>query len=322
MPTEQHAPPARPDLNAGAPRTAGDAPTAAAPLTADDLLIVADPADPVAAEVAAYLAEHGRRAVTLDPFDAAQLFTVEVRSRAADGGTADERPDQADAQVGAQVMVSVVPPVPMFLRVPELADAAASFDARFQYQECVAQLWAAAALTDAPVVNRPTSRAFGGALSESAALTERRAGEPAGSVEVFAATFPDPAEQVDESWWVRDAVTGHTAVWPGRPSGGGPYRARWSAADPAFEVVVVLGADAWRCTTAEIDDLELTARSVALAGRLGLTLAVVVWRVDADGGRARLVEVDPFPGVQLLRMVWLGLGPRLLALLFGDGAVR
>ncbi|MBL7500110.1 hypothetical protein I6A84_11955 [Frankia sp. CNm7] len=294
-------------------RTEPAARPAAPALTADDLLIVADPEDPVAAELTAYLAEHGRRAVTLDPFDAAQLFTVEVHSR-----PAGDPARLADGDAGAQVVVSVVPTVPMFLRVPDLADAAASFDARFQYQECVAQLWAAAALTDAAVVNRPTSRAFGGAVSDSAALTERRAEEPAGSVEVFAATFPDPAEQVDEGWWVRDAVTGHTAVWPRRPDGDGPYRARWSAADPAFEIVVVLGADAWRCTTAEIDHLELTTRSVTLAGRLGLTLAAVVWRVDADGGRARLVEVDPFPGVELLRMTWLGLGPRLLTLLFGD----
>ncbi|EFC83440.1 hypothetical protein [Parafrankia sp. EUN1f] len=297
-------------------RTEPAMPPVAHNLTADDLLIVADPEDPVAAELTAYLAEHGRRAVTLDPFDAAQLFTVEVRGRASGDG---DRGGEAGDGVGGQAVVSVVPEVPIFLRVPELANAAGSFDARFQYQECVAQLWAAATLTNAPVVNRPTSRAFGGALSYSAALTERRAGEPAGSVEVFTARFPDPAVQVDECWWVRDTITGHSAVWPGRPSGDGPYRARWSVSDPAFEVVIVLGADAWRCTTAEIDHLELTARSVTLAGRLELTLAAVVWRVDADGERARLVEVDPFPGVELLRMAWLGLGPRLLAMFFGEG---
>jgi hypothetical protein len=284
-------------------------PAATPACAAGDLLIVADPADPVAAELTVYLAEHGRRAVTLDPFAAAQLFTVEVTTRAA-----------GDGDAARDVDVQVRPRMPMFLRVPELGGPAATFDARFQYQECLAQLWAAAALTDAPVVNRPTLRGLGGAVTSSAALTEQRAGAPAGSVEVFASSFPDPAEQAGDRWWVRDQVTGHTAAWPGRPGGDGPYRARWSAADPAFEAVVVLGADAWRCTTAEIDHLGLPERSVELASRLGLALAAVVWRVDDDGAGAALVEIDPFPGVELLRMAWLGLGPRLLAFLFDEEA--
>ncbi|CAJ59546.1 MULTISPECIES: hypothetical protein [Frankia] len=265
-------------------------------LDEDDLLIVAEPDDAVASFVAEYLDEVGRRAVVLDPFHAAQLFTVAVSGRSA----------------------LVTPRVPMLLRVPPppVVGAGARPDAQFQYQECVALLWAAAALTDLPVVNRPSVVAFGSAVSGSAALTDMAAGQPVSSIEVFSSTYPDPARQTDEAWWVQDAVTRETARWPQPPAAGGPFRARWSAADPVFEVVVVLAGSAWRCTTAEIDDLDLPGRSLAVVERLGLTLAALIWRVGDDGGSAHLVDVDPFPGLDIVRMTWLGLGPHLLTVLF------
>ncbi|MCM3921014.1 hypothetical protein ND748_04895 [Frankia sp. AiPs1] len=269
-------------------------------LTEDDLLIVAEPDDAVASFVAEYLDEVGRRAVVLDPFHAAQLFTVAVS-----GGSA-----------------LVTPRVPMLLRIPPppVVSAGARHDAQFQYQECVAQLWAAAALTDLPVVNRPSVVAFGTAVSGSAARTDLAAGQPVSSVEVFSSTYPDPARQTDEAWWVQDTVTRQTTRWPQPPAAGGPFRARWSAADPVFEVVVVLAGAAWRCTTAEIDDLDLPGRSLAVVERLGLTLAALIWRVGDDGASAHLVDVDPFPGLDMVRMTWLGLGPHLLAVLFPGSA--
>ncbi|MGH3720500.1 MAG: hypothetical protein ACRDRI_16975 [Pseudonocardiaceae bacterium] len=215
------------------------------PHEAGDLLIVAAPDDPVAVEMRDYLAEHSRRAVVLDPFDAAQLFTVSVRNG----------------------MACVEPEVPLFLRLPAPPSPRPSFDAEFHYHECLAQLWATAAL-------------------------------------------------MREQWWVQDSGTMATAAWPQRPPGGGPFRARWSDVDPAFEVVVVLDDHAWRCTTAELARLRLRERSIALAAELGLTLAALTWRIDAGGTVGRLVNVEPFPGLELLRMVWFGLGPHLLTVLF------
>lgn len=259
-----------------------------------DLLVVADSDDEVAVELAGYVAEHGRLALILDVFDAAQLFTVTVR----DG------------------VVRVDPEIPLFLRFPPLPVPRLSFDAEFHYSECLAQLLAAAALTSAPVINRPAPCSVAGLASPSAALTELRAGEPHGGVELFTSRFPVPGAPAGEQFWVEDLGTLRTSRWPERPSGAGPYRARWSDSDPAFEMVVVLGDHAWRCTTVDLDHLGLEQRSAAVAQALGLTLAAIVWRVSSDLMQAHLVNVEPFPGLEQLRMAWLGLGPCLLKALF------
>jgi hypothetical protein len=258
-----------------------------------DLLIVATPDDPVAIETRDYLAEHSRRAIVLDPFDAAQVFTVGVRNG----------------------MACVEPEMPLFLRLPAPPSPRPSFDAEFHYHECLAQLWAAAALMRSPVINRPTVQSLGSRVSYSAALTEFRAAEPVGYVEVFSSSFPDPVGEGGEQWWVQDSGTMTTAAWPQQPQGKGPFRARWSAADPVFELVVVLDDHAWRCTTAELGHLRLRERSIALAAELGLTLAALTWRIEPDGAVGYLVHVEPFPGLEILRMVWFGLGPQLLAML-------
>jgi hypothetical protein len=259
-----------------------------------DLLIVADPADTLAVELAGYVGEHGRSARVMDVFDAARLFTVTVR-----GSTAAVEPD-----------------LPVFLRLPPPPARRVSFDAEFQYNECLAQLWAACALMAAPVINRPAMQTVAGRTSPSAALTELRAGEAPCGVEVFSSRYPEPADPHGEQFWVEDQGTLRSSPWPERPEGTGPYRARWSDAVPAFEIVIVLCERAWRCTTVDIDHLGLEQRSVAVANALDLSLAAVVWRVTAGASEARLVNVDPFPGLEQLRMVWLGLGPRLLEVLF------
>jgi hypothetical protein len=259
-----------------------------------DLLIVADPADAVAVELAGYVGEHGRSARIMDVFDAARMFTVTVRGTKA----------------------QVEPDLPVFLRLPPPPARRVSFDAEFQYNECLAQLWAATALMSAPVINRPAPQTMAGRTSPSAALTELRAGEARCGVEVFSSRYPVPVAPQGEQFWVEDLGALRASPWPERPVGTGPYRARWSDANPAFEMVIVLRERAWRCTTVDIDHLGLEQRSVAVAKALALSLAAVVWRVTANASEARLVNVEPFPGLEQLRMVWLGLGPYLLEVLF------
>ena len=249
-----------------------------------EFVIVADPADKVAAELAAYVREHGRMAAVLDVFEAAQLFTLSVN-----GGRA-----------------TVEPVLPMILRLPAPPVLRTGVDAEFQFNECLAQLWAVAALSPAPVINRPSAHSLGGQVSYSAALTAMRAGAHDGSAEVFASTYPEPGRPEGDRWWVQDTGTLTTSPWPERPVGEGPYRGRWSDSDPAFEIVVVLEERAWRCTTADLEHLDLEGRSLAVSARLGLTLAAVTWRVTADAEDALLVNVEPYPGLEELRMVWLG----------------
>ncbi|MGE7386520.1 hypothetical protein ACQKM2_13690 [Streptomyces sp. NPDC004126] len=268
------------------------------------LVIVADPEDQVAVEVRDFVRESGHEAAVLDVFDAAQMFTV----------TVDE-----DTAV-------VEPALPMVLRLPAPPLLRISFDAEFQLNECLAHLWAVAALTPAPVINRPAPGALGSSVSASAALTELRAGLPAGSVEVFSSRPPEPdgppaaggaGEHGDGAqWWVQDLGSWTTRPWPEQPAGTGPYRARWSDPEPLFENVVVLGDHAWPCSAVELDGLRLEERSSEVVARLGLLLASVVWRISPDLTSAQPVLVEPFPDVEQLRMVWLGLGPRLLKVLF------
>ncbi|MGW2426205.1 hypothetical protein ACWC0C_44615 [Streptomyces sp. NPDC001709] len=269
------------------------------------LVIVADPEDPVAIDVRDFVRDSGREAAILDVFDAAQLFTVTV-----DGSTA-----------------LVEPALPMFLRLPAAPLRRISFDAEFQLNECLAHLWAVAALTPAPVINRPEPGGLGTRVSASAALTELRAGLPGGSPEIFSSRpCGPPGESGDgqgTQWWVQDLDSWTTRPWPDpaddlAPSadGSGPYRARWSDPDPLFESVVVLGDQAWRSSPIDLDHLGLQERSTDIVARLGLQLSAVVWRLSPDLAQARPVLVEPFPDVEQLRMVWLGLGPQLVKVLF------
>ncbi|WP_215454320.1 hypothetical protein [Streptomyces sp. ATCC 21386] len=261
------------------------------------LVLVADPEDAVAAEVRDFVVESGHEAVVLDVFDAAQMFTVTV-----DGGDA-----------------VVEPTLPMMLRLPSPPLRRISFDAEFHLSECLAHLWAVTALTTAPVINRPSPGGLGTRVSASAVLTELRAGLTGGSCEVFSSRPPAPdrpAEGEGTQWWVQDLATWRTHPWPEVSDGSGPYRARWSDPDPLFETVVVLGDRAWPCSAVELDALCLEKRSTDVAARLGLELAAVVWRIAPDLTRARPVMVEPFPDVEQLRMVWLGLGPQLLKVFF------
>jgi hypothetical protein len=208
--------------------------------------------------------------------------------------------------------VSVEPCVPLFLRPQLPVQVAQDFDAGFLRSECFATLWAAAALSSAPVINRPGFFGLGGRAAVSAAITELRGGLPIQRVEVFSDSLPEPPGDVDVPWFTQSLQTLRTAAWPTEPEGGGPYRARSVAANPAYEVVVVLYEEAWRCTLAPLDGLQLERRSVELIEHLHLSFGTVIWNVREDLSEASVARVDPFPSMDQVQFVWPALGPALL----------
>jgi hypothetical protein len=256
-----------------------------------NLIVVGQPTDDLAVEVVRLAGVRGYAAALLDAYEAAHLFSIYVEA-----GRAVVEPD-----------------IPLLLRLPSSPVVRTSFDAEFQSGECLATIWTAAVLCRAPVINRPSGSGFVGLLSFSNALTEMRAGTDSGAFEVFAREMlPPPSDRQDQQWVVQDTGTYRTAIWPAAPEGYGPYRHRYTDADPAYEVVVVLGNRAWRCTTISPKDLLLEEKSITLMGRLHLTFGAIVWSISRDLTAARLVRIDPYPSMDLLQFVWSELGSALL----------
>src|SRR4051794_28063010 len=207
-----------------------------------DLMIVAGPGDRVATELAHLAKTPGAATYVTDIVSASLAFTVAI---------------DADR-------IELTPTAAIFLRPPSEPLLRPGFDEAFARGESVASLWAAAALTPAPVINRPTTHGFSGRIASSAVVVERRAGLPAGPCEVFASEPPDPPpgpSSGDSSWCVQDLVSHVTTRWPDLPSDG-PYRARQADADPVYEIVAVLNKQAWRASPAPLDHLELELLSV------------------------------------------------------------
>jgi hypothetical protein len=251
------------------------------------LLLVGDDGDPVVAGLAE-LARAGGRAVTVaPPARAARMFSV-----ACDGARA-----------------TVEPAVPMLLRAARPRADPRDEQARFHADELAATLWAAGALSPAPVVNRPGPNGWAGGLSASAAVTERRAGVDEGRAETFATAPPG-----DGGWWVEDAGTRRVAVSPDAP-GPGPFRMRPAAAWEGYELVAVVGDRAWRSTALDLGGLRLEPRSVAACRALGLQFAAVTWGIEPRAAGAAVARIDAFPTAEQLRPCWPDVARALLALL-------
>lgn len=259
-----------------------------------DLIIVGVRDDQFSTEFAAFAQQNGYSASILDSCEAAQLFSISI-----DSGQA-----------------TVMPNLPMLIRTTSTPPVREDFDRSFQSGECFATLWAAAALNQALVLNRPTTHSFWGRISYSPELTKWRAGLREDTVEIFASQAPPPpTERFNHQWYLQDVGTHEIEAWNTLPDGKGPYRARWSKPNPTYEIVVVLNEKTWRCTTAAIDHLDLEQKSIKLLQRLDLSFASVVWNVSHDVQSATLVRVDPFPSFQQIQFVWSSLAPALLEVL-------
>ena len=264
---------------------------------APEAFVVAHAQDRLAGALVEALGRAGRRARLLDVVAAAQALTITV----GDGG--------ADVQ----------PVMPMVLRCPMVPDIDDP-DTRFLYGESLAALWAAASLTRAPVLGRPGTMGFGGACAASAVVTELRGGVFKGREEVFlngAMPHPDGPD-----WWFQDrrslavVSAGQNAAYPG------PQRGRPLQPDEEYELVVVLGAQAWRRTTIDIPGVDLIGMTLALVRRLQLDFALVVWAISSDRTLLGLARITPWPALEDISFAWDAVIPAIIGFLWHDHGHR
>lgn len=237
-----------------------------------DVLIVGRPEDGVARRLRAALTHRGLRATWIDGPMAARLFTIRVTSA---GDT-------------------ITPDLPMFIRpVPWWNGyAEATPDSRFLSNECYATFWAAAALCSRPVINRPTPE---GAVCR---LTPGSFGTP-GRGEIRA-SGPEQIVEDEDVWGENaDFRVGPIATLVA----GVPVRARRTDMRAGYEIVTVVGAEAFPATTdPRSAAYELASRSVELARRFRVHFATITWALTEDAAEA--VRLNPHPDESELRYRW------------------
>lgn len=251
--------------------------------------VVASPQDRVAVRVARAIGQRGSEVLFLDGPAAARLFTIRVT----DGCT------------------EVTPTMPIFVRHSAWwrIRGPSTLDERFMAGESYSTVWAAAALSPAPVINRPGP---GGWVSHLTASTIRP---------LLAATASDPCDTVAGSPvevhasgpdQVRLAVPGRV-VWgrnADRDSGPVselaahvPLRARAVDSSAAYELITVVSPRAFSATTdGRTRESRLAERSVELVRLARLHFATVTWLVDDQG--AEPVRLDANAGDMDLRYSW------------------
>jgi hypothetical protein len=242
-----------------------------------DVLIISRPEDDVSRRLETALAARGHRATWLDGPGAARLFTIRVTA------TGDQ----------------VVPDLPMFVRPVPWWDGGteATPDARFLRNECFATFWAAAALCGRPVINRPTPEGAVYRLTAGSLKTH-----VAGRGEIHASGPEQIAEDDDDgAFWGENAEyrVSALATLPADV----PVRARRVDVEAGYEIVTVVGAQAFPATTDGRSAVhDLAARSIALARQFGVQFAAVTWAVTDD--MAEAVRLNPTPGESELRYRW------------------
>jgi hypothetical protein len=207
--------------------------------------------------------------------------------------------------------VRVAPAAAIFLRLPRAPSPWHDGETQFHASERCSLVWAAAALTEAPVVNRPDRAGLSCRCTPSASVLRRRAGSESNTPETFASHAPDPVGPPDE-WWVERQGDHVSAPWSRRGAAGGPFRA--GRVRPGFQMAVatVVGRRTF-VTTPTALDAAIRRRSVLACRRLGLTFAAAVWRWYPDERLAELVRVNPHPGMHDIGEHWPATAKALLS---------
>jgi len=261
-----------------------------------DLLIVSDRMDQLAQAIQAGFAQLGKQVEILDTLTAAQLFTLKI----------------------VNGKVAITPDIPIILRPTDANSMDHDFDQSFHQGEALSTLWAAAAVCESRVLNRPTPKSMWGLTSASSVLTHHRAQLALKTQERFTLNVPVfDTQQPDQAWYLQDFGTFETTAATDTPIGHGPYRARLAFGDRNYEIVVVLADKAWRLTQARLDALNLESQSIQLLRNLDLDFGVVIWSVSPDLTTSEIAKVEPFPTFDQVELVWHDLLIGLYEELFG-----
>src|SRR5690349_2642094 len=233
-----------------------------------DLLVVAPATDPLARD----LAERGRSAgieVEVVSHDAAAgLFTLSRRA-----GVDRVSPDR-----------------PIFLRLPAGLPPGTPDDRQFHDAERRAIVWAAAALTSAPVVNRPGVHGFQGRVWPSTAVLRRRAGLPGSGTEVFTCCPRHAGSALKgDDWWLEHLGTYQVSPAASAPPCG-PFRAGRLTGQPRVALACVVGSDVLLSPglpVSLVQRMEEDSRRICQA--LGVTFATIPWHEATE-------SAEPQPG--------------------------
>jgi hypothetical protein len=202
--------------------------------------------------------------------------------------------------------VRIFPDCAIFLRPIKGIGAEVEEEARFCWSESFAALWAAAALTKNPVVNRPNEWGLASRGSQSAIITERRAGLTHHGFESFwHGLQPEGAD----SMLHQDLIDWRMGIQPENSSF---VRSRQMPRCRGWEQVVVAVGQGFRTSTAEIGDRDLIPESIRLAAALHHQFATLTWGIPEDDAPPLLARINPFPTVYECAPVWTSVSHALL----------
>jgi hypothetical protein len=215
------------------------------------LLIIADARDSLADDFGAIAAAGGRPVDRLGYPEAAQHLTVR-RS----GSRASVQPEAA-----------------IFLRPPLGTNRWLTRERQFHQAEIFSLVWAAAALTAAPVVNRPDAHGLGSRSRASAAVLRWRAGITPNRPEVAS---NDPAR-------VEDAPRGPL--------------------ERTIVSVTVAGGRGFMAGEFAVDR-RMPKRAQDVCAALGVAFATVTWRLSDDQSDMELARVNQCPVLAEIGDAW------------------
>jgi hypothetical protein len=179
-------------------------------------------------------------------------------------------------------------------------------DQLFLRAESYAAFWAAAALSSAPVFNRPGPDGAGAQMKYGELASLFKTGARLNG-EVHARSSDLLAEN-GELMWGEDAnfLTAPLSQLPP----GVPVRARSLDPNALYEIVTVVANQAFPATTdRRTIDLDLAGQSLAFARRLNVHFATVTWAVTDDGARA--IRLNPSPEAYEIRYAWAAISAAL-----------